>query len=297
MTRLTANLLLLATAAIWGGAFVPQQTAMRVLSPMWFLVLRFSLTLVVMLPFVWREARAAARPVPPRGRRAMALVAAAFLVGNVLQQVSLLTTSVANAGFLTSLYILFTPFAALALTHERPGVAVWPAAALGLVGAWLMSGGIGGSASIGDLLVTLGAIAWALQIVFIGEAMRVMRRPLLLVAVQAATIVVFGGLWAVVNDPLSIAAIVTAAPEVAYAGLLSGGLAYSIQAIAQRHTTASDAAIVFASEAPFAALFGVVLLGDRLTLGQWAGMSVIFVAVLLVQLWPTGAAPSTDGGV
>ncbi len=294
MTRLTANLLLLATAAIWGGAFVPQQTAMRVLSPMWFLFARFAVTLIVLAPFAFVEARRAIRPVPARGWRGMGLVAAAFLAGNVLQQTSLLSTSVTNAGFLTSLYILFTPFVALALTNERPGTAVWPAAALGLVGAWLMSGGIGGSASFGDLLVTCGAIAWALQIVLIGETMRLVPRPLLLVMVQASTIVVASGGWAIVHDPISLDALLTAAPEVAYAGLLSGGVAYSIQAIAQRHTTASDAAIVFATEAPFAAAFGVILLGDRLSAGQWAGMLAIFAAVIVVQLWPSRPTV-TDG--
>jgi drug/metabolite transporter (DMT)-like permease len=293
MTRLTANLLLLATAAIWGGAFVPQQTAMRVLSPMWFLVARFAVTLIVLAPFALAEARRSIHPVSARGWRGMGLVALAFLAGNVLQQTSLLSTSVANAGFLTSLYILFTPFAALALTSERPGTAVWPAAALGLIGAWLMSGGIGGEASFGDLLVTCGAIAWALQIVLIGQTMRLVPRPLLLVMVQAAAIVVAGSAWAIAYDPISLAALATAAPEIAYAGVLSGCVAYSIQAIAQRHTTASDAAIVFATEAPFAAAFGVILLGDRLSTGQWAGMLAIFAAVVLVQIWPS-RAPVAD---
>ncbi|TBW34640.1 DMT family transporter [Siculibacillus lacustris] len=294
MSRLTANLLLLLTAAVWGGAFVPQQTAMRVLSPMWFLVLRFAVTLVVMAPFVLRETQRASRPISRRGWGAMILVALAFLVGNILQQVSLLTTSVANAGFLTSLYILFTPFAALALTHEKPGAAVWPAAALGLLGAWLLSGGLGGGGTIGDLLVTLGAVAWSIQIVLIGRTMRAVPRPLMLVAVQAAAIVLACGAWAMVMDPISLDAIVTAAPEVAYAGLLSGCVGYSIQAIAQRHTQASDAAIIFAAEAPFAAAFGALLLGDSLGSGQWAGMVAIFAAVVLVQLWPSRpeAAPA-----
>ncbi|MER2605122.1 MAG: DMT family transporter [Siculibacillus sp.] len=294
MNRSTANLLLLLTAAIWGGAFVPQQTAMRVMTPMWFLTLRFALTLVVLAPLVWRERRLAREPLDGRALRLMIAVGTAFIAGNVTQQVSLLTTSVANAGFLTSLYILFTPFAALALTHERPGAAIWPAAALGLLGAWLMSGGLTGDFVIGDVLVTIGAAAWALQIVFIGMAMRVSNRPMTLVAIQCAMMVVVCGAWAGVNDPISLAAIVAAAPEIAYTGLVSGFVAYSLQAIAQRHTEASDAAIVFSTEAPFAALFGMVLLAERPSPMQWAGSAVIFAAVLLVQLWPSRRDTASD---
>ncbi len=286
MTRTTANLLLLFAAAIWGAAFVPQQTAMAVLSPMWFLVLRFGIMLVVLAPLGWREGRRAPVRLSRREMVLMGLVGLTFVGGNVLQQVSLLTTSVTNAGFLTSLYLLFTPFVAMALTHERPGTAVWPAAGLGLIGAWLLSGGFGGSFALGDGLLTFGALLWAAQIVLIGMVMREADRPLLLVLVQGGMLVAVCGGWAVTQDPISFAAIRAAAPELAFTGLLSGVVGYTIQAVAQRHTEASDAAVIYATEAPFASLFGILLLGDRLSPGQWAGAAAIFAAVLLVQLWP-----------
>lgn len=289
MNRTTANLLLLATAVIWGAAFVPQQTAMRVMSPMWFLVLRFAISLAVMVPLALREHRRTRSPIPRRAWLGYLLIGVVFLAGNVLQQTSLTTTSVTNAGFLTSLYILFTPFAAMALTRERPGVAVWPAAGLGLIGAWLLSGGVSGDLVIGDVLVTIGAVAWALQIVLIGIVARLADRPTLLVAIQCAIVLIGCGGWAIAHDPISWQAVVTALPELLYTGVVSGCLAYTLQVIAQRHTRASDAAIVFSSEAPFAALSGVVLLGDTLSLGQWAGSAAIFAAVLLVQLWPSPA--------
>ena len=289
MTRTTANLLLLVAAALWGAAFVPQQTAMKTLTPMWFLVLRFAVTLVAMAPLVLREARRATGRPDGRAWRLMIAAGLVFVAGNILQQTSLLTTSVANAGFLTSLYILFTPFAAMALTHERPGAAVWPAAGLGLLGAWLLSGGIGGGFVVGDVLVTLGAIGWALQIVLIGMAMRATDRPMLMVVLQGVLVVVVCGAWALAHDPISLGAISAAGWELAYTGLLSGVVAYSLQAIAQRHTEASDAAIVFSTEAPFAALIGWLLLGDRLSPGQWTGAAAIFAAVLLVQIWPARA--------
>jgi len=285
MNRTTANLAILFAAAIWGAAFVPQQTAMRVMSPMWFLALRFALSMVVTAPFLWREQRLAGGSPPARVWRLIGAAAGVFLVGNILQQTSLITTSVTNAGFITSLYIIFTPFAAMALTRERPGSGVWPAAALGLAGAWLLGGG-GGDFVVGDGLVMAGAMVWAVQIVLIGKTMRHVNRPLLLVMAQYAAVVLGAGGWALTHDPISWAAIGAAAPEILYTGIVSGGLGYTLQAVAQRHTHASDAAIIFASEAPFAALFGVLLLGDTLSPGQWAGSAAIFAAVIMVQLWP-----------
>ncbi len=287
MTRTTANLLILLAAAIWGAAFVPQQTAMQTLTPMWFLALRFALSMVVTAPFlVFEHARASVRP----SRRAWKLIGAAgavFLVANILQQTSLMTTSVTNAGFITSLYILFTPFAAMLLTHERPGFGVWPAAGLGLVGAWLLGGGMGGAGFvIGDGLVMIGAVLWAVQIVLIGMTMKYINRPLLLVMAQYGAIALGAGAWAVAFDPISWEGVVGAWREILYAGVISGGIGYTLQAMAQRHTHASDAAIIFSTEAPFAALFGILLLGDRLSGAQWAGSAAIFAAVLMVQLWP-----------
>jgi drug/metabolite transporter (DMT)-like permease len=116
--------------------------------------------------------------------------------------------------------------------------------------------------------------------------MKYVNRPLLLVMVQYAAIVAGAGSWALAFDPISWSAIGAAWKEILYAGVISGGIGYTLQAMAQRHTHASDAAIIFSTEAPFAAVFGVWLLGDTLGPGQWAGSAAIFVAVILVQLWP-----------
>lgn len=290
MTRSTANLLLVLAAALWGAAFVPQATAMQAMSPAWFLTLRFAISTAVILPLAFREARLATRPLDRGNLGLMLAVAVVFLAANLLQQVSLLTTSVANAGFLTSLYILFTPFAAMALSHERPSGAVWPAAGLGLVGAWLLSGGLTGTFVVGDLLLTLGAVCWAVQIVLLGRVTRAVDRPMALVALQGGLVTLGCGAWALAHDPISGAAIASTGWELAYTGLVAGVVGYSLQAIAQRHTEASDAAIVFSTEAPFAALFGWMLLGEGLSAGQWAGSAAIFAALLLVQLWPSRAA-------
>jgi drug/metabolite transporter (DMT)-like permease len=292
MNRTTANFAILAAAAIWGAAFVPQQTALQSLTPMWFVALRFLLSMVVTAPFLVIESRRAPRRPSRRAWGLIAAVAAAFLGASVLQQISLVTTSVTNAGFLTSLYILFTPFVAMTLTHERPGFGVWPAAGLGLVGAWMLAGGGEARFVVGDGLLLIGALLWAVQIVLVGMAMRHLDRPLLVVMAQYTAITVVAGAWAVAFDPISWAQVRDAAPELLYAGILSGGVGYTLQAMAQRHTHASDAAIIFSAEAPFAALFGMWLLGDRLTGAQWAGSAAIFAAVLLVQLWP-GATTRT----
>jgi drug/metabolite transporter (DMT)-like permease len=203
----------------------------------------------------------------------------------VLQQFGLLSTSVTNGGFLTSLYVLTTPVLGFALFGERPHRIIWPGAALALTGTWLLGGGMG-QLNWGDALVTLGALAWGMQILLLGRGSRATGRPLLLSVQQFAVTALLALLVAVPFEPISFAAVRGAAVELLYAGILSGGLAFALQAIGQRHTPNADAAIILSAEAPLASLFGIVLLGERVSAAGAFGCALIFAAILLVQLAP-----------
>jgi drug/metabolite transporter (DMT)-like permease len=217
-----------------------------------------------------------------------------FLFGQLTQQFGIMTTTVTNAGFLTALYVILVPIFGIALYREWPHLVVWPAALAALAGTWLLGGGLDGIRT-GDLWVMLSAIFWALQVVLLGRVVRRTGRPLFVTFAQslAAGIVAMAVAFAV--EPVSLAAIVSAWPELAVAGALSGGLAFSLQAVAQRHTAPADAAVVFSSEAVFAALAAGVLLGERLALTGWLGCALILAAVLAVQIVPLAGSRARQG--
>ncbi len=310
MGRLKADGLLLIAAAIWGTTFIAQKTAMDDLGSYTFTALRFAIAALFVFPLALREARAAraqtsaqdesgcppARPGNAGGRDgqdqpgAIPLlligVGAAFAGGALFQQVGLETTSASNAGFLTALYVLIVPFAMLVLFRETPRMVIWPAAALAVFGVWLLSGGELSAFSMGDWLMLPGALGWALHVVLLGEAVRRTHRPLTVVAWQYVVTALICLPFALAFETTTWSAIWNAGPELLYAGVVSGGIAFSLQAIAQRYTPASDAAVIMSTESLFAAVSGALLLGERLAPVAMLGGGVILLAVLIVELAP-----------
>lgn len=310
MTRATADLLLLAAALIWGLAFVGQATAMEHMGPLTFSGARFLLAALVVAPFALMERRRL--PAIPR-KRAPALVGigTVFFLGVVTQQLGLLSTSVTNAGFLTALYVIMVPALAWAVQHvatrrasarmpllaspvahpasEMPAAVngfVWPAAAISFVGTFLLGGGQIGGLNWGDGLVIVAAFFWAVQILALGALAYDLRRPLTIAFIQYAVTAALGIGAGFIFETPSFAGIFAAWRELAYTGIVSGGIAFTLQSIAQAHTPPSDAAIIVSSESLFAAAFGALLLGDRLGMAGWSGAALVLIAVLLVQLGP-----------
>ena len=286
MTRVQANLLLLLAGAIWGAGFIAQSTAMETLGPLWFIGLRFIVATFVALPFaLWEKARATG-PVRRRDLAGFVLTGLALLAGAAFQQVGLLTTTVTNSGFLTGLYVVFTPILTVLFLRRRPHWIIWPAALTACLGIFLLSGGTLTALTLGDMLTVASAALWSVQMICVGVFAGRSGRPIALSLVQFAVCGVLGCAAALLFEPVSLAAIEGALPEILYAGLFSSGVAFIFQNIAQRYTTAPQAAIFLSSEALFAALFGVMLLGETVTPAGYAGCAIIFVAILAVELVP-----------
>lgn len=286
MTRVQANLLLLVAAAIWGGGFVAQSTAMHAISPYWFIGLRFVVATVVILPFVWFEARKAATPVSPCHWRTFVLIGLALFGGAVTQQIGLLTTTVTNSSFITGLYVVFVPLIAVAIMRHPPHWIVWPAALMALAGIFLLSGGALSHLTVGDLLTVVCAIFWAIQITLAGTAVSQSGRPLALSAVQFAVTGIAGVTVAIFVEPITFEAIRGALTEILYVGIFSSGLAFALQVIGQRYTTPSQAAIFLSSEALFGASLGALILGETISPIGYLGCALMFAAMLVVELVP-----------
>lgn len=287
MTRLQANLVLLLAAAIWGGGFVAQSTAMAKIGPFWFVGLRFAIAAMAVLPFAMIEARRSTKAVATREWLSFATVGLALFGGAITQQVGLLTTTVTNSSFLTGLYVVFVPLISVIALRRYPHWVIWPGAAMSLTGIFLLSGGQMGNLTHGDFLSIICAFFWGIQIILAGLFVTATGRPLALCLTQFAVCSLCCLIIAPFVEAISIEAILSAGREILYVGIISSGLAFVLQVIGQRYTTAPQAAIFLSSEALFGGLLGALLLGELLPPTGYLGCAIIFTAMLMVEIVPT----------
>lgn len=289
MNRWTANALLLLAGAVWGMGFVAQSTGMEHLGPYSFVAFRFTIAALVVWPFVLWESSRQAEPLQDKASNfgKFVLIGVVFFFGMATQQVGLLTTSVSNSGFLTGLYVVFTPLVAVVVFRDWPHRIVWPAGVVALGGIFLLSGGNLSKLVVGDFLTIASAMFWALQTVLIGRFVVDSGRPFLLAATQFTVLALCAWVATVVlGEAVSLEGAYNARWELLYTGVLAGGFAFTLQVIGQRYTTASQAVMFLASEAPFAAIFAAILLGERIGLIGIAGCACILLAMLMVELVP-----------
>ncbi len=288
MSRVKANLLLTLVALIWGSAFVFQSQGMAHVGPMVFTGVRFLIGALVVAPLIWWEWRSLRRHRPLHradGYRIMGL-GALLMLGAVMQQIGIVSTSVTNAGFLTALYVPLVPLLGWLLLRHRPHWSAWPAALACVAGAYLLSGAHSVAVSRGDLWIIASTLPWALHVLLIGRVADRMAAPFLVAGGQFAVCGVLALAWGVVNEPLSWSGLQAAAVPIAYTGIMSVGVAFTGQVVAQRYAHATDAAILLSSETLFAAAFGYALMGDRLNAAGLLGCALIFASMLGVQLLP-----------
>ena len=297
MSRTQANLLLLLVALIWGSAFVAQAHAKVGVEPYTFTGVRFLLGALIIAPFAWRDLRTVSRREVRPGRREMMgvlVLGLLLMLGAVFQQIGINGTTVTNAGFLTALYVPLVPLISWLLLRARPHWSVWPTSLGCLVGTWLLSGAEQVAISSGDLWVIASSLFWALHVLLVGRVADRLAAPFLVAAGQFLVCGLACLLWAVFTESISLAGIRLAAMPILYTGIISVGIAYTGQVVGQRYAEAADAAIILSAETLFAALFGFLLMGDRLSAAGLAGCALILVCILAVQLMPLfGTKPAS----
>lgn len=287
MRRSHADLMLLLAAVIWGVAFVFQKTAMEHIGPNAFIAARGFLAMATLLPFAIREGRSRRQPVPAGLLRVGVLGGVAFFLGAVFQQYGLLTATVSNTGFLTGLYVILTPFAAWIWLRQRPTAGVWLAVALSFAGIWLLGGGTVGGFNGGDGLVAICALFWAVHVTVVGASSR-FDRPLIFTAVQFAVVGCLGLLAALATETTTLQGLLAALPSIAFVGILSSALTFTLLALAMKRASPVEATIIVSIEAVIAAMAGALMLGEQLSWLSWLGAILILAAIVVVQL----AAPA-----
>lgn len=283
MTRLRADLLLFACAAIWGFAFLFQKSAMDHIGPFTFVGTRALLATLVLAPLAYIEHRRSTVRVGGAYLATGLFAGLAFVTGAVLQQAGLITASVTNTAFLTALYVVVTPFISFALLRKSIAPLIWLAVALSFIGTWLLGGGTLTSFGFGDLLVALSAGFWALHMVIAGIAAP-MGRSVLFSVLQFSVVSAAALTGAALFETITLDSLRAAAPSILYVGVLSTAMSFTILTFALRATSPSEAAIIIMTETLFAAFGAWLVFNEGLTFVGALGAAAILSAALLVQL-------------
>jgi drug/metabolite transporter (DMT)-like permease len=250
---------------------------------------RFLLGALVILPLALREyARLETRGVRLNRSDLLAACGLGVLLclGVVLQQIGIASTSVSNAGFLTALYVPLVPIFAWVVDRQAPHIALWPATIGCFVGTFLLSGGTFTALNEGDFWVIASTLFWAAHVLWVGRVAARKGTPILVAFTQFVVCGLLATFAALVLETTTIAGLWSALPTILYGGLLSVGIGYTLQVVAQRHTRPAEAAIILSSEVLFAALAGALYLGERLAPIQLVGGLLIFACIVGVQVLP-----------
>ena len=289
MTRIQANFVLLFAAIIWGTTFVVQQVATGNLGAIMFTSSRFFMGGLFVLPLAliqYTRRQRSQNKITGKDWLGMVITGVALFLGAVLQQVGIFHTTVANAGFLTALYVPMVPFFAFLILRTQIHWSIWPASIGCLIGTYIMSGAQTLNIGTGDLWVISSAFFWAAHVLLVGKMATKTQAPLVVALTQFMTCSILGLIVGLFAEKPSLADFSGAYFGIFYAGILSVGIAFTLQVVAQRFSPAPDAAIILSSETVFAALAGFIFLGERLNTAQLLGATLILIGILMVQLIP-----------
>ena len=286
--KIKADLILLLAAAIWGFAFVAQRVGMDYVGPFTYNGVRFSLGILVLLPFFYVRLRKREKLIyvnDPAGLRkilAGSLITGLLLfTGVALQQLGLQQTTAGKAGFLTEMYVVFVPVVGL-FFGQKSNWFIWAGMILSSTGLYFLSITSGFSLSHGDTLVLMCSFVFTFHVLIIGWLSPQMD-SILLALIQFSITALLNMLVAFAIETVTLGKILEAWLPIAYGGILSVGLAYTLQIIAQKTAHPAYVSIILGLEAVFAVIGGMLLLGETMSHRMIAGCLLMLAGTALVQ--------------
>ena len=284
-----ANILLLLTAMIWGAAFVAQRVGMDHMGPLTFNAVRFALGSAALVPLIafLDKKRTVAPPPFSTILKGGVLMGLALFLGAWLQQFGLCYTTAGKAGFITGLYVVFVPLIGIFL-GQRYGTGTWAGAGLAIAGMYLLSVTESFSMDKGDTLVLMSAFFWGIHVLLVGRLTSGLKTvdAVRLAAIQFATCSLISFAGAAATEDITLAGLRAGAIPILYGGLMSVGVAYTLQVVAQRDARPAPAAIILSLEAVFAALTGWLMLGEILTTQAVIGCALMLCGMIWSQARP-----------
>lgn len=279
--QLKNSLLLLLTAVIWGVAFVAQSAGNEYVGPFTFSALRNVIGAIVLLPLAVRGKSESTKGLLKAGL----LCGAALGVAGCLQQAGLIYTTAGKSGFITALYIIMIPIGQLLFMKQKCSVNVWVAVFAALLGVYLLCVKDGFSINRGDVLTFLCAIVFTVQILLISVWAPGLN-PYRFACLEFTAAAVTSAIPALLTESVTLGAVIDCRWSLLYTGVLSSGVAYTLQIIAERDLNPAVAALIMSLESCIAAIAGWLLIEQGMSLRELTGCIIMFSAIILAQMKP-----------
>ena len=290
MKKVISFFCLIICTLIWGTTFIAQDTGMDNIGPFTFNSVRFFVGFLTVLPFVFLFEKKKIKHQIKNNRNQfikLILPVGIFLfLGCIFQQVSLLYTDVANSAFFTIFYVPLVPIIVYFLFSEKPHWSIWPSVLACITGGYFLSDFNNSEVRLGDALVLIGALFWALHIIYIGKIIERFDVPFFIALMQNLIVAILSFLLVMLFEEINFSKIKLETIEILYAGILSGGAAFALQLFGQRNISAAPAAIVMSLEGAIAAISAWIILNQILGISNIIGCILILFGVLFSQLLP-----------
>ncbi len=275
---------------IWGTTFIAQDTGMDNIGPFTFNAVRFFVGFIAVAPFVFAlEIKKIKKEINHARNQFFELIlpVGIFLfLGCIFQQVSLLYTDVANSAFFTIFYVPLVPIILYYLFAEKLHWSIWPSVLACVVGGYFLSDISNVKVRYGDVLVLIGALFWALHIIYIGKIIKKFNLPFFIALLQNLIVSALSFILVLIFEEFDFTKIKLETIEILYAGILSGGAAFALQIFGQKNISAPPAAIVMSLEGVVAAVAAWIILNQILGLNNIIGCALILCGVLFSQIAP-----------
>ena len=279
-------LALLIATVIWGSTFIAQSVGMDYIGPFTFLTMRAVLAVPFLMILIFLMERNPAKTMKawanPQLWKAGFICGVSLFIAAGLQQVGIVHTTAGKAGFITAMYILLVPVLGIFL-GKRPPFTVWISVAMAVAGLYFLSCVGVSQINIGDLYVLGSAFTYSIQITLVdkyGPDLDGFR----LNCVQSLVCGIFSAIFMVFTEEPVLENILSCWTSIAYAGILSMGIAFSLQIVGQKYVEPTPASLIMSLESVFAVLCGWLLLNERMTKYEICGCILVFAAVILSQI-------------
>ena len=286
--KIIGNALLTLVAIIWGTAFVFQRVGMDHIEPITFTASRMSLA-AVFIGIVSLIKKSNTEDVSQRENYNKNTIVGGICCGcflasaSIFQQMGIVYTTAGKAGFITALYMLLVPIISFVLFKKRNTLLVWLAVLLGIAGMYLLCMTESLELSRGDALIGICALLFSGHILycdhFAGRG-----NPIKISAIQFLTTAIISWVFAIIMEKPDIETILEAMIPIVYCGIVSGGIGYTLQMVAQKYTDPTVASLLMSLESVFAVIAGVIILNERMSGRELLGCIIMFTAIILVQI-------------
>lgn len=284
-TKPKSIILLFLTAIIWGFAFVAQKVGAQFVGAFTFNGVRFLLGTLSLFPVIMLfEKEKVSKEKFRKTLKAGLIGGIVLFLASTFQQYGVeITNSAGKSGFITGLYTVFVPIAAFLFMKKKTNVLTWIGAVFAVGGLYLLCMTGDEKVGIGDLVLLIGTVFWTVHILVIDRFVAEIS-PLRFAQIQFAVCAVLSIICALILEDISFVAIKSALLPILYGGLMSVGVAYTCQILGQKDADPTFSAIVLSTESVFAAIGGVLLQNETMTVSAYIGCGLIFVGIVLSQL-------------